>query len=220
MKACFHIHTKYSFDSLMHPKKILKICKQLGADVVYITDHNTIRGSLEAKKYEKEIGIKVILGIEIKTQYGDIIGVNLTEEILTRDFEEVLDEIKSQGGISILPHPYRGHKKVEYLASKVDLIEVWNGHSTPEENQKALELTVKFRKPPVVGSDAHLYSELGNAMMRFNSLFDFEKTFYTTYSKAYQKELSNLIGHIKTGRVWNIPLVIIRLLGGSALWRE
>ncbi|MBC7334202.1 MAG: PHP domain-containing protein, partial [Actinobacteria bacterium] len=139
MKACFHIHTKYSFDSLMHPKKLLKICKQLGADAVYITDHNTIRGSLEAKKYEEDLGIEVIPGIEIKTQYGDIIGVDLTEEILTRDFEEVLDEIKSQGGISVLPHPYRGHKKVEYLASKVDLIEVWNGHATPKENQKALE---------------------------------------------------------------------------------
>jgi len=212
MRVCFHIHTKYSFDSLMHPKKILKICKQLGANAVYITDHNTIKGSLEAKKYEKEIGIKVILGTEIKTQYGDIIGVDITEEIPTRDFEEVLDEIKSQGGISILPHPYRGHKKVEYLASKVDLIEVWNSHSTPEENQKALELAVKFRKPPVVGSDAHLYSELRNAMMEFSSIWDFNKKFYVTYSKHYQKEISNLIGHAKRGRVWNVPLVIIRLL--------
>lgn len=212
MKACFHIHTKYSFDSLMHPKKILKICKQLGADAVYITDHNTIRGSLEAKKYEKEIGIKVIPGTEIKTQYGDIIGVDITEEILTRDFEDVLDEIKSQGGISILPHPYREHKKVEYLASKVDLIEVWNGHSTPDENQKALELAIKFRKPPLVGSDAHLYSELGNAMMEFSSIWDFNKKFYVTCSKNYQKEISNLIGHVKKGRVWNVPLVIIRLL--------
>jgi len=215
MKACFHIHTKYSFDSLMHPKKILRICKQLGADVVYITDHNTIRGSLEAKKYEKEIGIKVIPGIEIKTQYGDVIGVDLTEEILTRDFEEVLDEIKSQGGISILPHPYRGHKKVEYLASKVDLIEVWNGHSTPEENQKALELAQKLRKPPVVGSDAHIYSELGNAIMEYNSLFDFNKVFYTAYPTATQRELSNIIGHMKRGRLWNIPFSFLKIIRGG-----
>lgn len=212
MRACFHIHTKYSFDSLMHPKKILKICKQLGADVVYITDHNTIRGSLEAKKYEKELGIKVILGIEIKTQYGDIIGVDLTEEILTKNFEEVLDEIKSQGGISILPHPYRGHEKVEYLASRVDLIEVWNGHSTPEENQKALELAQKLRKPPVVGSDAHLYSELGNAIMEYNSLFDVNKVFHTKYPTVTQRELSSLIGHLRTGRVWNVPFVFMKII--------
>ncbi|WP_456365948.1 PHP domain-containing protein [Thermococcus sp.] len=214
MKACFHIHTKYSFDSLMGPKKILKICKHLGADVVYITDHNTIKGSLEAKKYEKELGIEVILGTEIRTQYGDIIGVNITEEITTRDFGEVLDEIKLQGGISILPHPYRGHKRVEYLASKVDLIEVWNGHSTPEENQKALKLAQNLEKPPVVGSDAHIYSELRNAIMVYDSILDFEKTFYTSYPRVYQKELSSLIGHVRRGRIWNVPFVVFRMLGG------
>jgi len=212
MKACFHIHTKYSFDSLMDPKKILKICKKLGADVVYITDHNTIKGSLEAKKYEKELGITAVPGIEVKTQYGDVIGINIMEEIFTRNLEDVLDNIKSQAGISVLPHPYRGHKKVDYLASRVDLIEVWNGHSTPEENQRALELARRVKKPPVVGSDAHIYSELGNAMMVYDSLFDFEKIFYTSYPQFYEKELSNLIGHVKRGKIWNVPFVISRML--------
>ena len=215
MKACFHIHTKYSFDSLMHPKKILKICKKLGVDVVYITDHNTIKGSLEASKYKRDLKIDVILGIEIKTQYGDIIGVDINEEISSKDFEEVLDKIKSQGGISILPHPYRGHYKIEYLASKVDLIEVWNGHCTPYENQKAFELSKKFNSPPVVGSDAHLYSELDNAIMVFSSIWDIEKKIYIRYPNRYQRYMCNLIGHLKTGSVWNIPSVIIDMIRGD-----
>ena len=214
MKACFHIHTKYSFDSLMNPKKILKVCKKIGVDTVYITDHNTIRGSIEAKKYEKMLGIEVILGTEIKTQYGDVIGININEEILVKDFEEVLEEIKSQGGISVLPHPYRGHSKIEYLASKVDLIEIWNGHSTPYENQRAFELSQKTKKPPLIGSDAHLYSELYNSWMIFNDILDLNKKFYIkSRSTIFQIEMSNLIGHLKTGRIWSLPKVVGRLIG-------
>ena len=212
MRVCFHIHTKYSFDSLMQPRKILKICKKLGVDTVYITDHNTIKGSLEAKKYSKELGVGVVLGTEIKTQYGDIIGIHINEEITTQNFEELIDEIKSQGGISVLPHPYRGHSKTEYLASKVDLIEVWNGHSTPIENKKAFELSKKFKKPPVAGSDAHIYPEISNAIMEFNSIFDDEKSICTKYPSARQIEISHLIGHFKKGRLWNIPFVIIKLI--------
>ena len=212
-RVVFHIHTRYSYDSLMHPRKILKICKQLEIDSIYITDHNTIKGSLIAKKYEKEFDVKVIPGIEVKTEYGDIIGVNITEDIKTRNFEEVIDEIKQQGGISILPHPFRGHKNIEYLASKVDIIEVWNARSSPEQNQKALTLAKKLNKPQIAGSDAHLYSEISNAILEFNSLFDLEKRFvHLRYSKPWQQQVSNLIGHIRQGKIWNIPIVILRLL--------
>ncbi|AKG91250.1 putative metal-dependent phosphoesterases {PHP family} [Geoglobus ahangari] len=211
MRLGFHIHTKYSFDSLMDPREILKTCKKIKVDTVCITDHNSILGSIKAKKYEKEIGVSVILGEEVRTQYGEVIGVYINEEISSRDFDEVIDEIRSQGGISVLPHPFRGHKNVEYLASRVDVVEVWNGHSTPEENAKALELALKLKKPAIVGSDAHFYSEIKNAITECGSILDQEKKFYTAYPSPYVKELSNIVGHVRRGRIWNVVKPVYRM---------
>ena len=75
----FHIHTRYSFDSLMKPKKIMKIAKKIGLNAVAILDHNTIRGALETKKFEKDYDIRVIVGAEINTDVGDIVGMNITK---------------------------------------------------------------------------------------------------------------------------------------------
>ena len=207
-----HIHSKYSYDSLMEPRKILKLCKKKGYDVISITDHNSIKGSLEAKKYEKEFGIKVLVGNEILTDVGDITGLNLNEEIKSRNWTEVLEEIKEQDGISILPHPSRGHKNIENIANKVDLIEIWNSRSKREDNEKASNLAVKLKKPSVIGSDAHVYSEIGNAIMVFDDILDFDKDFRFKYSKRYQKAFSYIVKDIKMRKFHKIPFHLVRMV--------
>ena len=47
-----HIHSKYSYDGILEPKDIVKIAIKKGLDGIAITDHNTVKGALEAKKYE------------------------------------------------------------------------------------------------------------------------------------------------------------------------
>lgn len=157
-----HIHSSYSHDSLMRPRRILKRAKNAGLTGVAITDHDTIRGSLEAMKLEKEVGMTVIPGVEILTDSGDIIGLLVNEEIRSRKWHEVIDEIRGQGGVSVLPHPYRSHLNVLELAKTVDLIEVWNARSTVEQNERALQLAGRLLKPGTYGSDAHTYAEIGN----------------------------------------------------------
>jgi predicted metal-dependent phosphoesterase TrpH len=157
-----HIHSNHSHDSLMRPGRILKQAKKAGLTGVAITDHDTIRGSLEARKLEKEIGVTVIPGAEILTGSGDIIGLLVNEEIRSRRWDEVIDEIREQGGVSVLPHPYRSHPNVLELAKAVDLIEVWNARSTVEQNERALQLAGRLQKPGMYGSDAHTYAEIGN----------------------------------------------------------
>lgn len=71
MKYNLHIHSKYSSDGILNPEKIVRIA---------ITDHNTIKGGLEAKKYENE-DFKVIVGSEISTDRGEMIGMG------KKDFE-------------------------------------------------------------------------------------------------------------------------------------
>ncbi len=207
-----HIHSMYSYDSLMDPKKILKKCKKKGYNTISITDHNSIKGSLEAKKYEKEFGISVVIGEEILTDIGDVIGLYLNQEIRNRDWIEVLGEIKAQGGVCVLPHPFRGHKNIWEVAQKVGVIEILNSHSTLAENRKALYLATKLNKPVVVGSDAHLYSEIGNAFMKFNSIFDSNKEFEFRYSKKYQKAISSIIKDIKTQKFYKIPFHLARMI--------
>ncbi|MDI6867746.1 PHP domain-containing protein [Methanoculleus sp.] len=163
-----HIHSKYSFDSLLSPKTILKVAKKKGLTGIAVTDHNTIRGGLEVRNINKDSDFTVIVGSEVQTEIGDIIGLCLNEEIKSRISIEVLEEIKDQEGFVVLPHPFRGHKLNQYIIEHSDAIEVFNGRSTPEENNNALELAKKYNKPFTAGSDAHFASEIGNGRIGVN----------------------------------------------------
>lgn len=80
MKYDFHTHTKYSADGYVEPKILVKVAAKVGLTGIAVTDHNTINGGLEAKKYENN-EIEVIVGSEILTDKGEVIGIFLTEEI-------------------------------------------------------------------------------------------------------------------------------------------
>lgn len=162
MKLDLHIHSKYSYDSFLSPERIIKIAKKRGLDGVAVTDHNTIKGGVETTKINKGDDFSVIVGSEIKTEYGDIIGLFLNEEIESRIFMEVVEEIRDQGGLVVLAHPFR--KGITFptdLLKYVDLIEGFNARSPKSLNARALELARKFNKSVTGGSDAHLGFEIG-----------------------------------------------------------
>ncbi len=93
----------------MRPEKILDIAQKKGLTHIVINDHNTINGGLECKKIEGNYKVKVIVGSEIKTDIGDVTGIFLKEEIKQGPYLEVIQQIKNQGGLSILNHPFVGH---------------------------------------------------------------------------------------------------------------
>lgn len=166
--ADLHIHSKYSHDSLMSPEGIAKRAKMAGLTCIAITDHDTIRGGIEGRKAGEKYGIKVIVGSEIHTDRGDIIGLNLHEEISVKGWNEVIGAIRLQGGLVVLPHPYREHCYVEEIAPLVDFIETGNCRSTKEQNAAAAELAVRTGKPEIYGSDAHVFSEIGAVRIRID----------------------------------------------------
>ena len=169
MKFDLHIHSKYSYDSFLSPERIIKIAKKKGLDGIAVTDHNTLRGGIEALKINEDKDFKVIVGAEMKTEYGDIIGLFLEDEIRTSKFEEVIEKIKSQGGLSVLAHPYRQYKFPEKIIDRVDLVETFNARSGKEDNERAYKLAKKFKKSMIAGSDAHLSFEIGRGRTRVNS---------------------------------------------------
>lgn len=193
-----HIHTRYSNDSLMTPKTILKIAKRKGIEALAITDHDTIMGALATKRIAEDFGIEIIVGAEIKTDLGDIIGIHLNDEIHTRNWRDVIQEIKMQGGFSILPHPYKTHKNVNLLAEHVDMIEIWNARCSRIENKMARVLQKKYRKKPTIGSDAHTYFEVGSAIMDMDiQTFDLKQIIHVRPALPFEQRASQIIGYIR-----------------------
>jgi predicted metal-dependent phosphoesterase TrpH len=154
----------------MKPHKILKFAKLRGLDGIVVCDHNTIKGGLETKKLNTDANFIVIVGAEIATDAGDITGIFLTKEIESRTFNEVVYEIRQQGGKVILNHPFKGHdlSKIDY--SKIDYIEGYNSRLDEKNNIKAVELAQKHNIPVIAGSDAHLYAEIANCKTFIDSL--------------------------------------------------
>jgi len=116
---------------------------------------------MEVRKYTKDTSLETIIGTEIRTDCGDIMGLELSREIQSTGWADVIQEIRDQGGVVVFPHPYRDHTNVEEIAGHVDFIECWNARSTPEQNQLAHDLAGRFSKPVILGSDAHVASEIG-----------------------------------------------------------
>lgn len=169
MKFDLHIHSNCSYDSFSNPSKIIKVAKNKGLDVISITDHDTLKAY---KKFEQYPNIAVICGMEIKTDMGDLIGLFLNDEIKSKIFFDVVDEIRSQNGLIVLPHPFRRKCDPNSLIEYVDLIEVINARSSCIENTNAWKLSQQYDKKPITGSDAHSYFEIGITMTEIDGYFD------------------------------------------------
>jgi len=171
----FHVHSCYSADSLSSPESITKLAKKKGLNAIAITDHNTIRGGLKAKSIDTD-GLNVVIGAEINTDFGDLIGIFLNGEILSRDFGGVVDEIRDQDGLVVLPHPYRRKRfPSNELLKYVDIFEGLNARTSKELNLKAEELAISLKKPMICGSDAHFLFELGDVRNVVENMLDYDE---------------------------------------------
>lgn len=168
MKYDLHTHTKYSSDGFLEPEKIVKTARMRGLSGIAITDHNTIKGSLKAKKYETD-DFQVICGSEISTERGEVIGLFLSSEIKSHTFLDVVDQIREQDGIIVLPHPFDNIRKNGVNLQKrevklVDCIEIYNSRCLRQKyNENALKFAKNNDLICVAGSDAHFAREIGKA---------------------------------------------------------
>jgi hypothetical protein len=108
-KADLHIHSNHSDGLAKIPEIMEHVASNTDLKVIAITDHNTIEGALFAKELEALYGVEVIVGEEVSSRDGHVIGLFLTEEIppgLTP--AETVARIRAQGGIAIIPHPFSG----------------------------------------------------------------------------------------------------------------
>jgi predicted metal-dependent phosphoesterase TrpH len=182
LKADLHVHTRYSEDSISPPPNIVQHCLKAGINCVAITDHNEIAGAFEV---ERIAPFKVIIGEEVLTNQGEVIGYFLKEKIPDRlSPEETVARIKAQGGLVCVPHPYdrfRSGAKLRPQALKkilpdIDLIEVFNSRAMLlRDSARALELAQKQGLPGTAGSDAHIAREIGSTYMEIPDFNDAEQ---------------------------------------------
>lgn len=163
-----HIHTDASFDSYDSIEAKIKKAEKLGLDIIAITDHNSIDNALKAQEFvsKAESKVKIIVGEEVSTDKGEIIGLFLKKYINPNKIQVVLEDIKSQGGLVYLPHPFKRNEIIKTkLIDDIDIIEVWNARCSYEQNYKALIYTLQHDKAMACGSDSHIISEIGRCRM-------------------------------------------------------
>lgn len=222
-RGLIHFHSEFSYDSILSIKKIVDFAIMKNLNFLVLTDHETLKGSFALKAYieKNNYDIEVIIAAEYNTSYGDIIALDVDQEIENMEFDNFIKEVKKQKGLILFPHPYKGHKNTDYIASKVDFIEVFNSRTDDMSNDKALDLANRFQKKIYYASDAHNYNSLGNSIIEFEKVGTFfeslkySKITQCTRKKTYYVEVlySQLIKsfkHKNTGLFKNLLMSFVK----------
>lgn len=176
LKVDFHCHSIYSPDSLSSLRDLEKWGRKAGLNRLVITDHNTIRGALEAIRLNPEF---FIVGEEIKTTRGELLAVYVKEEVPKKlTPEQTIRLLKDQGAFISVSHPFdefRGWDpgELKELATEIDAVEVFNSRCfTLDMNEKAAVFARQHGLAGTVGSDAHTLPEVGSSCLELPEFHD------------------------------------------------
>ena len=172
-----HMHSSASSDCVVPPERMAEAARRLGFSPVVLTDHDSIAGALRLR----QAGVPVIIGQEVTTTEGELIGLFLKETV-PRDLAatESVRAIKEQGGLVYLQHPYDRYRKhlgedtVERIAGDIDIVEVFNARCDDEANQLARDLRKALGAAAGAGSDAHRVEDVGAVYVEMESFDDAE----------------------------------------------
>ena len=171
LKVDIHLHTHFSHDSGAPPSSIVARCVRTGLNCIAVTDHNTIRGALEVQSIAP---FPVIIGEEIKSSQGDIIGLFLKEEVPKGLSPlDTVEAIKAQRGLVMVPHPFDrlrpsaiNYGALQQILPYVDIMEAFNAHDLlMRDNERAAAFTREHHLVAAAVSDSHTPLELGRTYM-------------------------------------------------------
>lgn len=187
-----HVHTVASGDAVTTLDQLAERAAGEHIDVVAITDHNETSAALAAAASWSG-PVRVIVGEEIRTQAGEVIGLFLTERIpYVLPLPDAVAAIRSQGGLVYLPHPFdpgRGSlgsaARAMCAAGQADIVEVFNAKITDQgQNSMAAQLAREWQLPAGAGSDAHDPAGIGAAYVEMPD-FDGPASFLAALRDAH-----------------------------------
>lgn len=184
-----HCHTWRSKDSLASPRSLLAACRRKGIHRLAVTDHNTLRGALESAALAPDL---FIVGEEILTTEGELLGYFMTEEIpagLTP--QATIDLLRRQGAVISVSHPYDYARQGAWredilrpLLPQLDALEAFNARTySAGPNAQAAELARQAGLPGLAGSDAHAAFEIGRGLTQL-APFDDASSFRRSLATA------------------------------------
>jgi predicted metal-dependent phosphoesterase TrpH len=194
-----HLHTMWSGDATTTPVELAGAVSETGLDVLCITDHGTTNGAVELAE---RLGCRVVVGQEVRTGVGEIIGLFLAERVPAGlQPADVCRTIRDQGGIVYVPHPFdpmRACLREDVLLSivaegLVDAVEVLNAKTSLSHlNEKAAALAVEHDLAAGAGSDAHVPSAVGAAYVEMP---DFDVHDAASFLAALRSDDAVVVGH-------------------------
>lgn len=193
-----HAHTRFGSNcSYMPPSDLAKRAKEVGLDAVCITEHNLHWNVDDLSALSREHDVLVLGGIEVSTEYGDILVFGMRESVVgVAAVDELRRLVDGAGGVMIAAHPFRkdmftGHPaNVDEIAARpifqlVDAVEVFNGMSNRKEVALGCEVVRKLGMRGVGGSDTHAVHTVGQCA--------------TAFEKEVHDE-QDLVAELKAGR--------------------
>lgn len=169
VKTLIHVHTDYSFDSNISLEVLAAHLHRERIEVVAVTDHDTIEGALRLRD---SLGEKVIVGEEITTLDGHLIGLFLDRHVERhRPARETAEAIREQGGLVLVPHPFVGafgcglREVCDDIIDLIDAVEVFNSQNLSDAaDARAARFAQEHNLPTFVGSDSHMRHSISPAV--------------------------------------------------------
>lgn len=180
MKIDMHVHTNVSSPcSLIPTERAIEAARAAGLDAICVTEHDEIAGAEVAAETGRALGFPVFRGIEIYTEFGDMLvfGLYCDAPGWRTNFEHLLELCREAGAVIVPAHCCRvtgelervhGPDRAAWMLSKVDGIETPNGGCTPGGNEAALDLARRRGLPTIGGSDAHHEFQVGRCYTVFD----------------------------------------------------
>jgi hypothetical protein len=176
-KVDLHTHSAASPDGGLSLRQYQKALEAGILDCIAITDHNRIDFATQAQKI---LGDRIIVGEEIMTSRGEIVGLFLDEPIRPGlSPEETISAIKAQNGLVYIPHPFETVRKgvhpatLEAIQDTVDIIEVCNGRAFLQNRSTQALLWTKLNGVAgAASSDAHGSRGLGRTFTALSNMPD------------------------------------------------
>lgn len=171
-----HMHTDHSSDCATPVEVLIETARDRGLGAIAVTDHNEVSGALATAEVAEDMDdFKIIVGEEVKTaEQGEVIGLFIKEKIPRgMTMTETIAEIRRQGGLVYVPHPFdRMHSVPDYehlldMVEEIDLLEVFNPRvAISSFNEEAERFARKYNIIPAAGSDSHVAQGLGSVRVR------------------------------------------------------
>jgi predicted metal-dependent phosphoesterase TrpH len=204
--ADLHIHTIYSWDGTCTVSAVLKYAaEQTALDVIAITDHDEIRGSIEALELAPSYGIQVIPGSEISTAEGHLLALFIESRVPAGlSLVETVQRVGALGGLCFAAHPMAANtnslteKTIFQALQHPEVADVLVGIETfnagilhRNANMDALVLAHTLSLTRIGSSDSHLLQTIGQASTEFQG----------TSPDDLRIALENRTTHVQVGKL-------------------